>query len=218
MSGATAAAIPTASSRERSRSGPGSSPSRTSSMRSPPSGRTAPRSRAGRPSSIWSARPAPGSTPRSSRRRSRSTAMWALERPWTLRQSGVLADTPLALIATLGGAWLSAVWLAAGGWLPDAILRAVALACMHGGLLAVALAWAQADGGVRLPPGSLALMVLLVAGGTAGATLEARASLALVGAPCWLAILAVRGQLVGLGLGPGIPARPTLVGGTLGAL
>ena len=144
--------------------------------------------------------------------------MWALERPWTLRQSGVLADTPLALIATLGGAWLSAAWLAAGGWLPDAILRVVALACMHGGLLAVALAWAQADGGVRLPPGSLALMVLLVAGGTAGATLEARASLALVGAPCWLAILAVRGQLVGLGLGPGIPARPTLVGGTLGAL
>lgn len=144
--------------------------------------------------------------------------MWALEQSWSLRRGGVLADTPPALIATLGGVWLAAGSLAATGRLPDAVLRIVALTVVHGGLLAVALAWAEADGGVRLPPGALALTVLLVGAGATVATLEARASLALAATPAWLALLAVRGHLSALGLGPTVPVRPILVGGAVGAL
>jgi hypothetical protein len=143
--------------------------------------------------------------------------MWALERPWSLRRGSVLADTPLALIAALGGTWLAISWLAGVGWLPGAIVRVVALTAMHGSLLAVALAWAEVDSGGRLPPGSLAIMVLLVGAG-ALATLDPRAAFALAGAPVWLAILAVRGHLTALGLGPGVPLRPMLVGASIGAL
>ena len=143
--------------------------------------------------------------------------MWAVEQPWTPRQGGVLAGTPLLLVAVLVGAWLAAGWAVASGWLPDGVVRVVALAALHGGLLAIALAWAETDGGVRLPPWFLATTVGLVGVG-AVATLDIRAVPAMAATPVWLAILAVRGRLGVLGLAPEVPMLPALVGGTIGAL
>lgn len=144
--------------------------------------------------------------------------MWTLEQPWTPRQESVFANTPLTLIATLGAAWLSVAWLVSAGWLPASALWIAALTATHGGLLAVALAWGAADSGVRLPPRAALVTIALIGTGATAATLDERAAIALLAAPAWLAILACRGQLVGLGLGPGIPLRPIVVGGAIGAL
>ena len=144
--------------------------------------------------------------------------MWALEQPWTPRRGSVLAETPLALVAGLGASWLATASLTRAGWLPVAVLGVVALTATHGGLLAVALAWGEADGGVRLPPGSMAITVALVAAGAAAAAFDERGAIALVGTPAWLAMLAFRGRLAGLGLGPGIAVRPVVVGGIIGVL
>ena len=144
--------------------------------------------------------------------------MWAFEEPCTRLPRSVLAETPLALIAGLGSSWLAAASLTRAGVLPPGVLAVVALTATHGGLLAVALAWGEADGGVRLPPWSAAITVVLVAAGLTAATLGSWGALVLLGTPAWLAGLAIRGQLVGLGLGPGIAARPVLVGGVIGVL
>ena len=144
--------------------------------------------------------------------------MWALEQPWILRQRAVFADTPFALLATLGGVWLAIAWLAAGGWIPDEFLRIATLTAIHGGPLAVALAWSQADTGERLPRGALTITIALAVGGAVAVTLDGPAALALAGTPAWLVILAVRGQLAALGVGPRVPLRPVLVGATIGAL
>jgi len=130
----------------------------------------------------------------------------------------MLEHTPHALIAALAAAWLAASWLAAAGRLPGEVPRIVALTAVHGGLLATALAWAEADGGTRLPPGALGITLLVVAAGATAATLEARASFALVAAPVWLTVLAARGYMTTLGLGPGVPAGASLAGLTVGAL
>jgi len=144
--------------------------------------------------------------------------MWALEHSWAPRRDPVLADTPLALIATLGGIWLAAAWLAAGGWVPHALTRAVALAVVHGGLLAVALAWSRADSGVPLPRGAVEIAILLIGVGAMATALDSRGAFLLAGTPAWLAILASRGALTALGLHPRIPGRPALVGALVGAL
>jgi len=144
--------------------------------------------------------------------------MWALEQPWTPRRGTVLAETPLALVAGLGAGWIAAASLTHTGVLSTAVLGVVALTATHGGLLAVALAWGEADSGVRLPPGSMAITVALVAVGAAAATLHGWGAIALVGTPAWLATLAFRGRLAGLGLGPGVAVRPLLVGGIVGML
>ena len=144
--------------------------------------------------------------------------MWALEHLWIPRRASVLADTPVALVAGLGASWLAVASLTHAGWLPSDALGVVALTATHGGLLAVALAWGSAAAGVRLPPGSATIMVGLVAAGATAATIHEWAGVAFVAAPTWLAILARRGRLAGLGLGPGVSARPILVGGLIGAL
>jgi hypothetical protein len=144
--------------------------------------------------------------------------MWALDQPWKPRRSALLAETPLALIATLGGSWLAVAWLAAAGWLPAAVLGVATLTATHGGLLAVALSWGEADAGVRSPPRTAMITIALIGAGATAATLDARASVALAGTPAWLAILALRGRLTGLGLTPGVAVRPVLVGGMIGAL
>jgi hypothetical protein len=144
--------------------------------------------------------------------------MWALEQPWTPRRRAVLANTPLALLVALAAAWLAVAWLAAAGRLPPSVLWVVAFTAAHGGLLAVALAWGEADGGVRLPAGAALITVALIGTGAAAATVDARAAVALAATPAWLVILASRGRLVGLGLGPGVAVRPVLVGGVAGAL
>ena len=144
--------------------------------------------------------------------------MWSLEQPWTPPLGSVLAETPVALIAGLGASWLATASLTRAGWLPAAVLGVVALTATHGGLLAVALAWGEADSGVRLPPGSMAITVALVAAGAAATAFHERGAIALVGTPAWLAMLAFRGQLVGLSLGPWLAVPPVAVGGIIGVL
>lgn len=144
--------------------------------------------------------------------------MWALEHLWVPRRASVFADTPVALVTGLGASWLAVASLTHAGWLPSAALGVVALTAMHGGLLAVALEWGRADAGVRLPPGSATIMVGLVAVGAMAATLHEWGGVAFVAAPTWLAILALRGRLIGLGLEPSVSVRPVLVGGLIGVL
>ena len=144
--------------------------------------------------------------------------MWALEQLWLPRRASVFSDTPVALVAGLGSAWFAAASLTHAGWLPSAVAEVVALTATHGGLLAVALAWGAADAGVRLPQGSAAITVVLVAAGAMVGTLHEWGGLALMATPLWLGWLAVRGRLRGLGLGRGNPVRPIVVGGIIGAL
>jgi len=75
--------------------------------------------------------------------------MWALEQAWTPRRSPILANTPLALIATLSAGWLAVAGLVAAGWLVPTAVRVASITAVHGGLLAVALTWAAADTGAR---------------------------------------------------------------------
>jgi Type II CAAX prenyl endopeptidase Rce1-like len=144
--------------------------------------------------------------------------MWALERPAGSRQPPVLADTPLALVAGLGSAWLACASLERAGWLPDAALSAVGFTAAHGGLLAVALAWGAANAGLRLPPEHLALVIALVAAGATAASLHEWGTLAFLATPAWLAVLGARGLLTGLGIGPPVAIRPMLAGGAIGAV
>jgi hypothetical protein len=143
--------------------------------------------------------------------------MWALEQPWTPARSALLAGTPLALLAALGVSWLAADRLATAGWVPAAVPSVVGLVAAHGGLLAIALAWATADTGVRLPSGAVAITIALIGVGAVAAALDARAAAVLVATPAWLALLTLRGHLAGLGLAPRPPLRPTLIGGLIGA-
>jgi hypothetical protein len=144
--------------------------------------------------------------------------MWALEEPGTSRRSRILANTPLALIATLSAGWLAVAGLAAAGWLTPPLLWVASVTVAHGGLLAVALAWGAADGGLRLPRGCLLITMALVGAGTIAAVLDPRGAVMSLAVPAWLAVLTFRGQLAGLGLVPRVPLRPVLVGGAIGAL
>jgi hypothetical protein len=144
--------------------------------------------------------------------------MWALEAPGTPRRSRILANTPLALIATLSVGWLAVAGLAAAGWLTPSVLRVTSITAAHGGLLAVALAWGAADGGVRLPRGGLLVTVALIGAGASAAVLDPRAAVLYLAVPAWLAVLVFGGRLRGLGLAPRVALRPLLVGVALGAL
>ena len=144
--------------------------------------------------------------------------MWALEQPWIPRRDSVLADTPLAVIASLAAGWLVIASLARGGWVPAEVLGVATLTATHGGLLIAALAWAEADSGVRLPGGAAAITVALIAVGATAAAAREWGAIAFVGTPAWLAALAFRGRLTGLGLGPSVCLRPVLIGGMIGAL
>jgi hypothetical protein len=144
--------------------------------------------------------------------------MWTLERPAPPPRRPILSDTPVALIATLGVGWLAVAGLAAAGWLTPPELRVAAITAAHGGLLAVALAWGAADGGARLPRGSLLVTVGLIAAGATAAAADPRAAVTFLALPAWLAVLTRRGRLRGLGLAPRVPWRPVLVGVAVGAL
>ena len=144
--------------------------------------------------------------------------MWALEQPWIPRRDSVLADTPLAVIASLTAGWLVIASLARGGWVPAEGLGVVTLVATHGGLMIAALAWGEGDSGARLPPGAVAITVALIALGAAAAAVHAWGAAAFVATPLWLGVLAYRGRLTGLGLGPSVSLRPLLIGGMIGAL
>ena len=144
--------------------------------------------------------------------------MWALEQPWIPRRDSVLADTPLAVISSLAAGWLVIASLARGGWVSAEVLSVVTLIATHGGLMIAALAWAEADAGVHLPAGVPAITLALITVGATAAALHDWGAVAFVATPVWLAALAVRGRLTGLGLGPGVSPRPLLIGGMIGAL
>jgi hypothetical protein len=144
--------------------------------------------------------------------------MWALEQPWPAPRCPILAGTPLPLVATLGLSWLAVAGLVIAGWLPIAVLAVASLTAVHGGLLAVALAWGAADAGGPVRSGAAWITVGLVGAGATAAALDARGAVVLVAAPAWLAILALRERLGGLALGPGVSLPPVLVGGAIGAL
>lgn len=143
--------------------------------------------------------------------------MWALEQAWAPRGKSVLADTPIAFLALLAGNCLAVMWLASAGWVPAAFVRVAALTATHGGLLVVALRWAEADAGVRLPPAALPITIGLVAAGAIALTLDGRGAVVLLATPAWLGVLTARGRLTGLGLTPRVATGPLLAGGMVGA-
>jgi hypothetical protein len=101
--------------------------------------------------------------------------------------------------------------VAAAEILPPAPSSVIGVASVHGGLLAVALVWsrvtlAQAVAGIVL----LALARTLVVAHPLGA-------LAYVAVPIWIGVLAVRGRLAGLALGPPWPWGGVAVGALGGA-
>jgi len=139
--------------------------------------------------------------------------VWALEQPCPERPAPLLADTPAALLAALGGAALVVAALVAGGWLPGAALAVAGVAAGHGALLATALAWAL---GGRTLPG--AVVVSLLAPAALAARSHPLGLVAYAGPPLWVARLAARGQLGALGLGDRVPVRRVAEGAALGAL
>src|ERR1700675_1213366 len=138
----------------------------------------------------------------SSPSRSGCSAMWALEQSWTPRPSRILANTPFALIAILGAGWIVVAGLVAEGGLGSPAVRIASITAVHGGPPAVALSWAAADTGTSLPPHARVVVLALVAAGASAATLDPRAAIIHLAAPVWMAMLAARGRLAGLGLGP----------------
>jgi hypothetical protein len=143
-------------------------------------------------------------------------AMWALEQVAAPRSRSLLADTPAPIVGLLAGGGLLLAWLAATGLAPSPLVRVAALTALHGGLLVVSLAWAEADAGARLPASVAAITLALVAAGSIGAALGPGGAVALLGTPAWLAVLTARRRLAGLGLGPRLPVRPLLAGGMIG--
>lgn len=144
--------------------------------------------------------------------------MWALEQPGTARRSRILANTPFALIAALSAGWLAVAGLVSAGWLIPTAVRVASITAAHGGLLAVALTWAAADTGASLPPHARGVILGLVAAGASAAAFDSRAAIIHFVAPAWLAMLAARGRLAGLGLGPNFPLSAVLIGAAIGGL
>jgi hypothetical protein len=139
--------------------------------------------------------------------------MWALDQPQAPRAEPFLAGTPLALLAALGlGAGAVAV-LVELAVLPAPAMRVAGVTAAHGALLATALAWA------RVSVASIGVAVVLIGLGAAASQLGALGALAYLGPGVWVAWLAARGQLPGLGLGtavsPGRVAAGVLVGSAL---
>src|SRR5712691_7283018 len=150
--------------------------------------------------------------------RSNCFGMWALDRPWTPPRRRILDGTPLALIVALGAGWLAVAGLAAAGWMNPAAVRIASITVVHGGLIAVALTWAAADTGTSVAPHAPVVMIALIAAGATASELDPRAALIHLAAPAWLAVLAGRRQLIGLGLGPDVPLPPVLIGVAIGGL
>jgi hypothetical protein len=136
----------------------------------------------------------------------------AIARPWEPERVGLLAGTPLPLLAALGLATAGAAGLAAAGLLPQALARGVAAGAAQGALLATAVAWA-ADG--RRDAAAPALAAAVVLAGALGAALTPAGAVVYLAAPAWLWWRRARFPALGLGRAS---LRLVAVGAGLGAL
>jgi membrane protease YdiL (CAAX protease family) len=141
--------------------------------------------------------------------------MWALDGP--LRPAApILHGTPAALIATLGAGFTLIAIGVARGWVPEVAVRVAGVGAGHGALLVTALAWTGEDAGAapaeRWPRG-VAVVVVLVLGAAAAASLGPLGAVAYLATPMWVWTWDRRR---GGALGIAGPVAPwTVVGGAL---
>lgn len=128
-----------------------------------------------------------------------------------------LAGTPVSLLLVLGAALGGCGLLDAAGWAPRGVLGPMAVACGHGGLLAVALGWAAAQrpGASAGARSVVTIALLLIAAGATAA--DPRAAAMYLAVPLWLGWLARRGELAPLGLPGPVSLHGVLAGLGLGA-
>lgn len=110
----------------------------------------------------------------------------------------------------LAAACAVAVVVAAGGVLPPDASAVVAVAAIHGGLVALALVWA----GMRVQDAAFAIVLLALARELV--VLNPLGALAYLALPAWLARLALAGRLRRLALGRPWPWGPAAVGALAG--
>lgn len=134
---------------------------------------------------------------------------------WALRYPAAMAVVPFsrgwveARVLAAGCALAGAV--AATGVLPPDASAVVAVAALHGGLVALALVWA----GMRVDEAAFAVVLLALARELV--VLHPFGALAYLALPAWLVWLARRGRLGRLGLAGPWPWGPTAVAALAGA-
>lgn len=129
---------------------------------------------------------------------------------------GLLSGTPAGLLGVLAVALAACAVLVDARWLPPSALRVVTVAVAHGGLLAIAFGWAATNPPQWRPLVPSAIIILVLALAAAGARCDPRAAIFYLASPLWLAVLAVNGRLIPLGLRWGMPISSTLLGLAVG--
>jgi len=137
--------------------------------------------------------------------------MWALDQPCAPRAGRLFADTPLALLAVLALGAATTWALVELGVLAPHAMHVAGVTAGHGALLATAFAWA------RVRSGSGVVVVALLGLAASLAALGGFGAFAYLGPPLWVAWLARRGRLAGLGLGAPVSLRSVLTGAVAGA-
>jgi hypothetical protein len=135
--------------------------------------------------------------------------MWALRHPaataalpfWTGWTEARLLVAACAVAGVVAGS----------GALPPEVSAVVAVAALHGGLVATALVWA----GVRVADAAFAIVLLALA--RESVAFHPAGAIAYLALPLWLAHLAQGGRLSRLALGPPWPWGPVAVAALAGA-
>lgn len=135
--------------------------------------------------------------------------MWALRYPAALAAVPFSAGWSDARVPATACALAGAV--AAAGVLPPEAAAVVAVAALHGGLVAIALVWA----GVRVTDAAFAIVLLALARELV--SLHPLGALAYLALPLWLAHFACAGRLTRLGLGAPWPWGPVAVAALAGS-
>jgi hypothetical protein len=134
---------------------------------------------------------------------------------WALRHPAGAVEVPFRAgwsdARAVAAFCATGVVIAAAGILPPELSSVVGVACVHGGLLAVALIWA------RVPVAAAAFGIVLLALARELVALHPLGALAYVAVPLWIGVLAARGRLTGLALAAPWPWGPVTVGALGGA-
>lgn len=132
--------------------------------------------------------------------------------------SGLFSGTPIGLLASLVVALVGCAALVDASWLPPATVRVTTIAVAHGGLIAMAFAWAATTPPLWRPlvPSVITMLILAVA--AAAAAWDARAAILYLASPLWLAFLTARGRLTPLGVRWEMPAAGAVVLGLAAGL